>query len=602
MSGYLFAHFTGDEKDGEQIYFSVSMDGLHWTDLNRGRPILYARLGTKGARDPFLIRDPESGTVYLLATDLCIGADSGLPPSARWQKAQYHGSRDLLIWESRDLVHWSDERSYTIGLPGAGCVWAPEAVYDRQKKAFLVFFASMTKNPEDTDPKQRIYASYTNNFREFSRVFLYMERESHVIDATILENDGRYYRISKEETNARLVLEESDSLLGHFRKISSPTFDALPGVEGPEGYLLPDGKTWCVIADQFASGKGYLPMLTENLSSGIFRILAPEEYDFGATRKRHGGILQISDTELAQLLDNFNRTNPVINGLYADPDLYYEDGTYYIYPTTDGFPNWSGHEFFVFSSKDGKHFEKAGRLLDVAAEDVPWAVGYAWAPCIAKRNGKYYLYFCAKDKSGTSCIGVAKAASPTGPFRAMEQPLVTIDLVRRKKIAMGQTIDPSVFCENGDFYLVFGNGGAAIVKLTADMIHIEEETMREIRGLEDFRESLIITKRNGLYHLTWSCDDTGSEKYHVNYGVTKSLWEPVTFCGAILQKDTRRGILGTGHHSILQIPEENRCYIAYHRFATPPEDYPEGKGFHRETCIAPLMFDAEGLMMPVVTV
>ncbi len=29
MAAYLFAHFIGEEKNGEQIYFSVSQDGLH---------------------------------------------------------------------------------------------------------------------------------------------------------------------------------------------------------------------------------------------------------------------------------------------------------------------------------------------------------------------------------------------------------------------------------------------------------------------------------------------------------------------------------------------------------------------------------------------
>ncbi|MDO4312692.1 MAG: hypothetical protein Q4C52_06385 [Eubacteriales bacterium] len=82
---------------------------------------------------------------------------------------------------------------------------------------------------------------------------------------------------------------------------------ALEGVEGPEGFLLPDGKTWCLIADQFMTGKGYLPMLTENLSSGDFRILAPDEYDMGKIKKRHGGVLQISDEEYERLLLWFDR-------------------------------------------------------------------------------------------------------------------------------------------------------------------------------------------------------------------------------------------------------------------------------------------------------
>lgn len=614
MAGYLFAHFIGEEKDGEQIYFSISRDGLHWKDLNGGRPILYSQTGTCGVRDPFLVRNPESGIVYLIATDLRIEAGKG------WQAAQYEGSRDLIIWESKDLVHWSREHSYTVGVPKAGCVWAPEAVYDKDKKEFLVFFASMTpsepgKQPQTTPmegKKQKIYAAYTKDFHTFSETFLYMERENHVIDTTILESGGRYYRISKDEVTKRLIEEASDSLLGNFIQISSPALDALKGVEGPEGYLLPDGETWCLIADQFASGKGYLPMVTKDLSSGDFRILGPNEYDMGENKKRHGGILQITDEEYERLASCFLGKNPVIKGLYADPDLYYEDGIYYIYPTTDGFAHWSGSEFYVFSSKEGAaffdgfgngvSFEKKAKILDVASDDVPWATGSAWAPCIAKRENHYYFYFCAKDRSGKSCIGVAIADSPTGPFRAMDEPMVTMEMMAANKIRMCQTIDPSIYCEDGDWYLLFGNGYGAIARLSKDMCHIEESTLKNIEGLYDFRESVIVFKRNGLYHFTWSCDDTGSEDYHVNYGVAKELYGPVAYRGTILQKDLRRDILGTGHHSILKMPKEDRYFIAYHRFATPLKDYPEknGKDWYRETCIAPLYFDEEGYLMPVV--
>lgn len=34
---FLFTHFTSGRPDGEQVYFSVSRDGLHWRDLNGGR-------------------------------------------------------------------------------------------------------------------------------------------------------------------------------------------------------------------------------------------------------------------------------------------------------------------------------------------------------------------------------------------------------------------------------------------------------------------------------------------------------------------------------------------------------------------------------------
>lgn len=187
------------------------------------------------------MRDPGKKKFYLIATDLRIESGCG------WEKAQYEGSRDLIVWESEDLVHWSEERACTVGIPEAGCVWAPEAVYDSGKEEFLVFWASMVKAPADEEAKQRIYASWTKDFRQFSEPFVYMEREQHVIDSTIVENQGRYYRFTKDETNKCIILEESESLTGTFRQIPSETLSGLLGVEGPECYLLPDGKMRKVI-------------------------------------------------------------------------------------------------------------------------------------------------------------------------------------------------------------------------------------------------------------------------------------------------------------------------------------------------------------------
>ena len=87
MAGYLFVHFTGEQKDGEQIYFSVSRDGLHWTDLNDGKPVLYSHIGECGVRDPFPVKNPLNGRYYLIATDLRIEKGEG------WQAAQERGSR-----------------------------------------------------------------------------------------------------------------------------------------------------------------------------------------------------------------------------------------------------------------------------------------------------------------------------------------------------------------------------------------------------------------------------------------------------------------------------------------------------------------------------
>src|SRR3954449_6919282 len=71
-AGYLFAYFTGEgTADGEQIYFALSQgnDPLRWRAPAAG-PALRSAVGTKGARDPFVIRSPRGDRFYLIATDL----------------------------------------------------------------------------------------------------------------------------------------------------------------------------------------------------------------------------------------------------------------------------------------------------------------------------------------------------------------------------------------------------------------------------------------------------------------------------------------------------------------------------------------------------
>ncbi len=296
-TGYLFAHFTGEQKDGEQIYFSLSRDLLHWEDLNGGKPVLRSEIGEKGARDPFLLRVEEEGKsrFYLIATDLRIEAGKG------WQVAQYEGSRDILVWESADLVTWEGPAAHTIGVEGAGCVWAPEAIWDEEKKEVLVFWASMVEG------KQKIYSCYTKDFKTFGEPFLFLEKDNHVIDSTIIKNNEGYYRYTKDETTKNIVVDFSTSLQPEgFQEVPSATLSGLFGVEGPEIVKFNDREEWCLIVDRFASGKGYLPLVSKNLASGDFRILDDTEFDMGVTKKRHGGILPITEEEYEKLVQKWH--------------------------------------------------------------------------------------------------------------------------------------------------------------------------------------------------------------------------------------------------------------------------------------------------------
>jgi hypothetical protein len=63
-----------------------------------------------------------------------------------------------------------------------------------------------------------------------------------------------------------------------------------------------------------------------------------------------------------------------------------------------------------------------------------------------EKNGKYYLFFPAKDYDGIFRIGVAVSDSPTGPFTAQQQ-----------AIKQSFSIDPAVFKDDdGSYFMYFG--------------------------------------------------------------------------------------------------------------------------------------------------
>jgi glycosyl hydrolase family 43/aBig family protein/concanavalin A-like lectin/glucanase superfamily protein len=278
--------------------------------------------------------------------------------------------------------------------------------------------------------------------------------------------------------------------------------------------------------------------------------------------------------------------SPVLPGFNADPNIVRFGDTYYIYATTDGLPGWSSSKFTVWSSKNLRDWTEHPTILDLGP-DVTWADANAWAPTATEKNGKYYFYFSAQQS-----IGVAVSDSPLGPFVDSGKPFVD-----KANYQGRQQIDPAVFTDDdGKSYLYWGNGAAYVVPLNADMVSYDQAKVKQINGLTDFREGMFMTKRNGMYHLTWSIDDTGSENYRVGYAVVSDpLATTVQNKGVILSKRPELGILGTGHHSIVQVPETGEWYIAYHRFGIPG-----GDGTHRETTIDKLVFGADGTITPVV--
>lgn len=286
---------------------------------------------------------------------------------------------------------------------------------------------------------------------------------------------------------------------------------------------------------------------------------------------------------------------PLVTDIYtADPSAHLFDGKIYIYPSHDIESNVpqddeGGHfdmkDYHVLSMDSiGGAVTDHGIALDI--KDIPWAGRQLWAPDAAYANGKYYLYFPAKDKSDAFKIGVAVSSSPAGPFKAEAEP-----------IKGSYSIDPAVFKDDdGKYYMYFGgiwggqlqrwstgkydaNGSKTdlqkdedpaisprVARMSKDMLKFDEP-VKEISIVDQegkpllgkdhdrrFFEASWMHKFNGKYYFSYSTGDT----HFIAYATGTSPYGPFTYQGVILNP-----VIGwTNHHSIVEI--KGKWYLFYH--------------------------------------
>ncbi len=300
---------------------------------------------------------------------------------------------------------------------------------------------------------------------------------------------------------------------------------------------------------------------------------------------------------------------------FADPDIFVDDnGKYYMYPTTDGHALWKGWQIRCFESDDLVTWEDKGIMIDLQDQNLdgvkdtdilPNRSMRAWAPGIAKRDGKYFLYFSGRDDSDTSASNqsnVAVSDRPDGGF--VLQPV---------KVTSG--IDPAAFKDpqTGKWYLTWGQSNARrIAELNDDMISVKSSGQVTPVATR-FNEGAYLHARKykgeWTYYFTYSVDDTNNEGYSVHYSTAPAITGPWTYRGAILQKDSNKGILGTGHHSIIQVPGTDDWYIVYHCFLTDSmrprlfdqvENIQIRTGNKREVRIARLTFSEPNSGTPLI--
>lgn len=321
---------------------------------------------------------------------------------------------------------------------------------------------------------------------------------------------------------------------------------------------------------------------------------------------------------------------PLITHIYtADPSAHVFNNKIYIYPShdreteiefNDNGDQYDMVDYHVFSIKSldpPSDVTDHGAVLRV--EDVPWALKQMWAPDAAEMNGKYYLYFPARDKKGIFRIGVAVGDSPEGPFLPDPEP-----------IEGSYSIDPACFVDDdGQAYLYFGGlwggqlqcyqkgndvfdaswqgprevagegviaQGPRVAKLATDMRRFAQEA-REVVILAPetgkplladdhdrrFFEAAWLHKKDGVYYFSYSTGDT----HFLCYATSTSPLGPFTYRGRILEP-----VLGwTTHHSIVEF--KGKTYLFYHDC-----ELSKGVDHLRSVKMKEIFYTADGEMSP----
>ncbi|MDR1119843.1 MAG: T9SS type A sorting domain-containing protein [Dysgonamonadaceae bacterium] len=316
---YLYAYFSGDESrsDDQQVYFAISKDGLRWTDLNVNNPVLSSTLGDKRVRDPYIIRSHEGDKFFLIATDLDIRASKY---GGNWGNMSTKGSTSLLIWESTDLVNWSEPRMVDVASSiGAGCAWAPEAIYDETAGEYLVYWSSRVA--EDNYALFRIYVSKTKDFHTFTQPEVFVETPLGCIDASIFKVGDTCYRLIKDDTQNYVSLSSSKVLLDYSNETGlGNSYTHIPntelenhkgGYEGATMFQFLGENKWCVLVDEYVGAKrGYIPFVSTDISQeNSLTLLANGTYIM-PTGAKHGTVITVSQKEYDDLIDKWGVRSP----------------------------------------------------------------------------------------------------------------------------------------------------------------------------------------------------------------------------------------------------------------------------------------------------
>ena len=277
--------------------------------------------------------------------------------------------------------------------------------------------------------------------------------------------------------------------------------------------------------------------------------------------------------------------------LLADPTIFFDNGTYYLYGT-GGIPGLhsSNDGFEVYTSTDLMHWEGPCGTNDglcLTKGNHTWGDKGFWAPQVFKHQEKYYMAYTANEQ-----IVIAKSDSPLGPFTQEESACLPYDM---------HQIDPFVFHEGKKTYLYhvrLEDGNRIFMsEMNKDMRTLREKTLQPCVHAEGGWENTwnsefgicegpTIVKINKTYYLFYSCNDFRNPDYAVGYATADSPYGPWEKRAEPLISRKEIGINGTGHGDLFKNEEGEWQYVFHTHFS----DIEVGP---RKTAIVTLDFDGK---------
>jgi GH43 family beta-xylosidase len=281
-------------------------------------------------------------------------------------------------------------------------------------------------------------------------------------------------------------------------------------------------------------------------------------------------------------------SNPVYSESFPDPFVFRHEDRYYAVATGRVCDNPSGPSIFpTLTSDDMIHWHPGDPAM--VAPDPSLGSDF-WAPEIAYRNDRFYLYYSVGQEDKGHQLRVAVSDSPAGPYVDSGKPILD-----PAKCAFAidahpfQAIDGRWFLFYArDFFDTSRPGTSIVVTPLDDPLQISPEFTLVARASKDWQrfqasrrmhgqiydwhtlEGPCVVGHEGKYFCLYSGGNWQNESYGLDYVVADRIEGPYRDAseGAprILRTVPDR-VVGPGHNSIVVGPDEIQ-YLAYHAWDT----------------------------------